>query len=84
MGEGCLQRVLEFVGLVDPDAEQPGAGNLGEVGVVELSAVGDDPGCFHLQFHERQRAVVEEQRDCPAVRRDGWRRAGPQHRIVKV
>jgi hypothetical protein len=47
-------------GLVDPRAEQPrGPGDPGEVGIVETSAVGDDPGGLHLQLHERQRVVVE-------------------------
>ena len=34
-------------------------GNPGEVRIGQIGAVGDDPGGFHFQFHERQRAVTE-------------------------
>ncbi len=60
MVERRAQRVVQFVGLLDPHAEQPGGpGDPGEVGVGQIGAVGDDPARLHLQLDERQRAVVE-------------------------
>ena len=38
----------------------PTRGDLGEAGVVEIRAEGDDPVSLHLQLHEGQGAVVED------------------------
>ena len=47
-------------GILDAGAENPGGlGELGEVRVDQVGAVGEPPGRLHLQLDEAERAVVE-------------------------
>ena len=59
--EGLAQGGVELAGVLDPHAVQSyRAGDLGETGVVEIRAEGDDPVSLHLQLHKGQGAVVQD------------------------
>jgi len=67
MANDC-RSVVERGRLLHPRSGRPGcAGDGGEVGVVPVGAVGEDPGRLYLQLDQRQSGVVEHDHLDPEV-----------------